>query len=160
MEEKLTQEELSFIEEGIDLYKMLATKFLKIGALVSAFSALIGYFIIGFSFRDMMLIVLGLFLIIIYVWYYVFEKPKIRLRLDFENGIKIIEEATVNKIKNKKEDKLFLMSNGIVVKESDFDVDKEILGSIKGGVELIVTFTPYHKMILNIKRNSTAPNQV
>ncbi len=160
MEEKLTQEELSFIEEGIDLYKRHATKVLKNGALVSAISALVGYFIIGFSLRDIMIILLGLFLIIIYIWYYVFERPKIRLRLDFDKGIKIIQEVTVKKIKNKKEDKLFLMSNGIEVKENDFDDNKEILVSVERGVELILTYTPYQKMIINIKRKSTAPNTV
>ncbi|TXK20956.1 hypothetical protein FVR03_23825 [Pontibacter qinzhouensis] len=108
----------------------------------------------------MMLMMLGVSLIIIYVWYSIFEKPKIRLKQDLEKGIKVTQAATVNKIKNKKEGKSYLMSNGLEVKESDFEDENLIEGSVEEGIELIITYTSYHKMILNIKSKSTALNQI
>ncbi|MBK0404207.1 hypothetical protein I5M27_14520 [Adhaeribacter sp. BT258] len=160
MEKKLTQEELLFIKEAIDFYKNFAAKTLKMGALITALGVLFGHLVIGFSLNDTMLMTVGTSLIIIYTWYNVFEKPKNRLKQDFERGIKIIQVATVNKIKKSKEGKIYLMNNELEVKESDFDDDEEIKGSIDKGSELILTYTPYHKMILNIQRNRTAPNQV
>ena len=151
MEERLSQEELLFIEDGIDFHKRLGGKTLKSGVAISIFGPIAFYVIGWFSVNDAALMALGLILLTFYIRYSIFERPKSQLEQDLHNGNKIIQSATVDRIKKSKEGRIYIMSNGIKITDGDFDgenVSKEKVGK---GKKLIITYTPYRKMILNIK---------
>ena len=151
MEDRLSKEELLFIEEGISFYKTSGAKTLTGGLLISLIFPLLVYLIGGLTLIGMVLLMGGLILITFYIWYSVFGQPNSKLKKDFDKGIKITETPTINKIKKSKEGKIYLMSNGLKIKESDFDGDNPRLEELGKGQTLIVAYTPYHKMILNIK---------
>ncbi len=151
MEDRLSKEELFFIEEGIRFYKTTGAKILKGGLLISIIFPLLVFLMGRLAFIGMMILMGVLTLITSYMWYWVFGQPNSQLKKDFGKGIKITETLTVNKIKNSKEGKIYRMSNGLKIKESDFNDDNSRLGELGQGQILIVTYTPYHRMILNIK---------
>ncbi|MBF8964307.1 hypothetical protein I0P70_13720 [Pontibacter sp. FD36] len=160
MEEKLTQEELLLIEEGISFHKTSGAKILKGGILASVLASIIGYTIMGFTLLDVVLMFLGLILLTLYIWYSVFERPKSRLKQDHNKGTKIVQAATVKRVKNNSEGKFYQLSNGLKIKESDFEENQTLLENIGKGKELLLSYTPHHKMILNIEEKTTAPNQI
>ena len=160
MEEKLTQEELLLIKDGINFHKTSGSKILKGGILASVLGSLVGYTIIGFTLQDVILLFLGLVLLTLYIWYSVFERPKSRLKQDFDKGTKIVQAATIKKVKSNSEGKFYQLSNGLKIKESDFEEKQTLLENIEKGKELMLSYTPHHKMILNIEEKTTAPNQI
>lgn len=114
MENKLSQEELRFIEEGISFYK---TSGAKIFLLISLIFPLLLYLILGLAIKGMVLLMGGLVLISFYIWYSLFGQPNAKLKKDFDKGIKIAETATINKIMKNKNGNIYLMSNGLKIKK-------------------------------------------
>ena len=87
------------------------------------------------------------------IWYIVFGKPAIKLKKDVSKGVKIIQSATIQKLKIKKGQKSYILSNGLEISEDDLANEKLELNLIKVGQKLTVTYTPHHKMVMNVKIN-------
>lgn len=152
MEKSLTKQDLKFINESIQLLDSWRRKIFSISTM--AITGMILLMILLNESTELIIIIVILEIILTYfIWFVVFGKPSLRLKKDAERGVKIVQSATIQKLKIIKGQKSYFLSNGIKISEDDIDRDNLELNSINVGQKLTVTYTPYYKMVINVKIN-------
>lgn len=150
MEERLSQEDIELLQKGISFHHQYGERIFCAGIIFSIVSSAVIY-ALGARFIDSILILIWLILLTALMKYYAFERSKKQLEQDLQKGIKMLQTATIKKIKKGKEGKVYIMNNGLEVTDLDLDEDHIRRNNIVIGQQMILSLTPYHRMILKIK---------
>ena len=150
MEEPLTEQEILFLKEGAEFYESSRKKVFWITIL----SAMI--FILTMATLKYPLDFIGLVILLgcvlgFYTWYSVFGKSAIRIKKDIKRRVKIVQQATIRKKRVKKGRIGFNLSNGLRITQDDYNGKDLRFDLMKVGQKVTVTYTPYHRMIMNIE---------
>lgn len=150
MEENLTEQDILFLKEGIELYESFRIKILKISAFsITAFTLLM---VILKKPLDMILLVILIeCLLTIYLCFIVSFVPLIRTKKDIRGGIKLNRPATIQKIKISKGQTNYILNNGCKVTEIDFEEENLKSNVLEVGQTLLIKYTPHQKMVMSAK---------
>ncbi len=123
------------------------------GVIITLIGAVL-FYSLGMSLNELLLVLLGLILLILFIWFNVFGNYKHKIQKDLKHDVKITEAATVQKIKKDKDRQNYILSNGLKISDGDFEAESIEINSIGIGQVLIITYTPHRKMILqmNLKK--------